>query len=165
MSTTTVRVRHKFSAGHRILGLTGAGEKCRNIHGHNFTCWWMFDQRPGWPLAVEFGSVKAELKEMIDRLLDHAFIVHKDDEFVGYLVTHGLKRYLLSDRPTTEAIAAEIARLTEAQFPALDLLYVQLTEGSNNEAVWMRGGPPAATYPPGSAVLDGDHAKRVRAVI
>lgn len=101
MSNTCVRVRHEFSAGHRILGLTGAGEKCRNIHGHNFTCWWMFEQGSGWPPRVEFGAVKAQLRAMVDELFDHAFVVHEDDDFLDYLIRHDLKRYTLRDRPTT----------------------------------------------------------------
>lgn len=137
MNVITVKVRHAFSAGHRILGLSGAGEKCRNIHGHNFGCWWTFEQPSEWPPRVEFGAVKAELKLMIDGLLDHAFIAHIDDEFLDYLTQHDLKRYALQDKPTTEAIAAEIARLTQQNFPQLDLVCVQLTEGSNNEAVCM----------------------------
>jgi 6-pyruvoyltetrahydropterin/6-carboxytetrahydropterin synthase len=149
LSTTSVRVRHEFSAGHRILGLTGAGEKCRNIHGHNFTCWWLFEQISDWPPRVEFGAVKAELRTMIDELLDHAFIVHEDDDLLDYLTQKDLKRYALRDRPTTEAIAAEIARLTQQQFPDLDLVYVQLTEGSNNEAVWSAPRTSSAPLPLG----------------
>jgi 6-pyruvoyltetrahydropterin/6-carboxytetrahydropterin synthase len=137
MNMISVKVRQTFSAGHRILGLSGAGEKCRNIHGHNFECWWTFGQTSEWPPRVEFGAVKAELKSMIDGLFDHAFIVHIDDEFLDYLTQHDLKRYPLRDRPTTEAIAAEIARLTQQTVPELDLVCVQLAEGSNNEAVCM----------------------------
>jgi 6-pyruvoyltetrahydropterin/6-carboxytetrahydropterin synthase len=164
MSTTTVKVRHEFCAGHRILGLTGPGEKCRNIHGHNFTCWWMFEQSPVWPPTVEFGFVKAKLKEMIDRLLDHAFIVHESDDFLDYLSTNSLKRYPLRDRPTTEAIAAEIARLTEEQFPDLDLVYVQLTEGSNNEAMWMADDTrPKSKYATGGLIVNAQEVGRATA--
>jgi 6-pyruvoyltetrahydropterin/6-carboxytetrahydropterin synthase len=166
VSTISVRVRHEFSAGHRILGLTGAGEKCRNIHGHNFTCWWMFEQASEWPPRVEFGAVKAELKTMIDELLDHAFIVHEDDDFLDYLSQNDLKRYALHDRPTTEAIAAEIARLTENHFSDLDLVCVQLTEGFNNEAVCMvRDRRPAFNDAPNDLMVAAPHAERATATI
>lgn len=130
MSTISVRVKHEFSAGHRILGFSGAAEKCRNIHGHDYTCWWMFETTLEWPPRVEFGAVKAGLRRMIDERMDHAFIVHQDDDFLAYLTHHDLKRYALRDRPTTE-----IARLTQQHFGHLELVYVQLREGSNNEAV------------------------------
>jgi 6-pyruvoyltetrahydropterin/6-carboxytetrahydropterin synthase len=166
MSTTSVRLRHEFSAGHRILGLSGAGEKCRNIHGHNFVCWWMFEQTLEWPPRVEFAAVKAELRTLIDELLDHAFIVHEDDDFLDYLVQRDLKRYPLHDRPTTEAIATEIARLTQQHFGDLDLVYVQLAEGSNNEAVCMpkdRG--PTFTYPPDDIMVSAARVERATAAV
>jgi 6-pyruvoyltetrahydropterin/6-carboxytetrahydropterin synthase len=166
VSTTSVRVRHEFSAGHRILGLSGAGEKCRNIHGHNFTCWWMFEQTLEWPPRVEFAAVKAGLRTLIDELMDHAFIAHEDDDFLDYLIQRNLKRYALRDRPTTEAIAAEIARLTQKHFPDLDLVYVQLTEGSNNEAVCLvkdRG--PMFSYPPDDCVLGAPRVERATATV
>lgn len=137
MSPMRVRMMHEFCAGHRIVGLTGPGAQCRNIHGHNFICWWTFEQRLGWPPPVEFTSIKAQLRKMVDGLLDHAFIVHERDEFLTYLVAHDMKRYPLNDVPTTEAIATEIAKLTKNEFPDLDLLSVELKEGSKNEAIWL----------------------------
>jgi 6-pyruvoyltetrahydropterin/6-carboxytetrahydropterin synthase len=166
MSTTSVRVRHEFSAGHRILGLRGAGEKCRNIHGHNFTCWWMFEQTSEWPPRVEFGAVKAQLRSLIDELMDHAFIVHEDDDFLDYLTQYDLKRYVLRDRPTTEAIAAEIARLTQTHFPDLDLVYVQLREGSNNEAVCtVKDRGPVFGYPSDDFMIGAPHIERATATV
>lgn len=142
MSAMQVRLRSEFCAGHRILGLAGPGAKCRNIHGHNFTCWWTFKQGVEWPPVIEFGFVKVKLKDMLDGFFDHAFILWQDDDFLTYLEVNDLKRYTLREAPTTEAIAAEIARLTMNEFPDLVLVHVQLTEGSNNEAVWMADGQP-----------------------
>jgi hypothetical protein len=70
------------------------------------------------------------------------------------------------DRPTTEAIASEIARLTQNYFPDLDLVCVQLTEGSNNEAVCMikdRG--PLLSYPSDDCVVSTPQVEHATASV
>lgn len=105
---STISVRTHFAAGHRIIGLGGLGAKCRNIHGHTFHVTWVFAQME----ELEFGTLKYVLRDLITKTFDHGFILDKSDDFCNYLRHNMLKYYELDEQPTTEAIAAEIARLS-----------------------------------------------------
>lgn len=164
---STISIKAHFAAGHRILGLGGLGEKCRNIHGHTWTVTWTFAQDPTW----EFCELKARLKNLIDIYFDHAFILDIRDDFCHYLDVNHLKQYQLEGPPTTEAIAAEIARLTvdrlitehgkgqKALFPEAKLLRLELGEGPDNCATWE---PPQQTAREmfASAGVDFDQAMK-----
>jgi 6-pyruvoyltetrahydropterin/6-carboxytetrahydropterin synthase len=149
---STISVKTHFAAGHRILGLTGAGAKCRNVHGHTFHVTWVFAQDES-EMALEFGELKSRLKGIITQHFDHAFILHCYDDFEHYLQVNGMRYYLTDNPPTTEVIAAEIARLTierltkpvpptnslpgvHAPWPDAKLLRVVLEEGPENCATW-----------------------------
>jgi 6-pyruvoyl-tetrahydropterin synthase len=151
---STISVRTHFAAGHRILGLTGEGAKCRNVHGHTFSVTWVFQQDAG-DLRMEFGELKMRLRSLVQRHFDHAFILHCYDDFEHYLKGNELKYYLTDNPPTTEVIAAEIARLTidwltkpipanppfykeemPAIWPDAKLLRLELGEGPDNCATW-----------------------------
>lgn len=149
---STISVKTHFAAGHRILNLTGAGAKCRNIHGHTFHVTWTFRQAPG-DMQLEFGDLKTVLRGLITTHFDHVFIVQDSDDFQHYLKINDLRFYPTEHPPTTEVIAAEIARLTidrltrpqqryfekeekPALWPDAELLAVQLQEGPDNAATW-----------------------------
>lgn len=137
MSSMTVTVKHHMSAGHRILGLGGAAAKCESLHGHTFGIEWTFRAPDASARAVEFGAIKATVRGWVDKYLDHGYIVGCDDvQLMDVLVGMGVKHYALEDMPTTEAIAAEIARVTEHLLPDLELLSVHVTEGPHNAATW-----------------------------
>lgn len=147
---STISVKAHFAAGHRILGLSGPGEKCRNIHGHTFHVTWVFAQDSD----LEFGTLKAALRELIKRDFDHGFIHDKADDFCVYLAANMLKHYPLDGPPTTEAIAAELAARSierlhkpysewgtsvgaqEPLYPHARLLKLILDEGPENSATW-----------------------------
>jgi 6-pyruvoyl-tetrahydropterin synthase len=152
---STVSVKTHFAAGHRILGLTGEGSKCRNIHGHTFHVTWTFEQNS----ELEFGTLKAALRSLVKWHFDHGFVLDKTDDFAVYLSANMLSYYKLDGPPTTEALAAEIAKLTierltlpyneyshgvikepkeddKALYPSASLLEVSLDEGPENNATW-----------------------------
>jgi 6-pyruvoyl-tetrahydropterin synthase len=147
---STISVKMHFAAGHRILGLEGLGEKCRNIHGHTFQVTWVLDQDPD----IEFGKLKAVLRQ-VTGAFDHAFLLDKSDDFLHYLRANMLRHYALPCPPTTECIAAELARLaidrltqpqegsgfgkrevTPALYPHALLRQVIVEEGPENCATW-----------------------------
>jgi 6-pyruvoyltetrahydropterin/6-carboxytetrahydropterin synthase len=136
----TISVKTHFAAGHRILGLTGPGAKCRNIHGHTFHVTWTFLQDTD-DMKIEFGSAKAVLRQMIKELFDHGFIIDRADDFRTYLRAGNLKYYTIIGPPTTEAIAAEIAAITLKLMRGSALLSVEVQEGPENAATWTRGAP------------------------
>jgi 6-pyruvoyltetrahydropterin/6-carboxytetrahydropterin synthase len=148
---STISVQTHFAAGHRILGLPGAGAKCRNIHGHTFHVTWTIEQGVECEQMVEFGELKVRLKDIIKTIYDHCFILDSSDDFVAYLNANMLKARLLDGPPTTERIAEDIATVTMEHFttetrlggfkheplaPCAKLLYVKLDEGPENTATW-----------------------------
>jgi 6-pyruvoyltetrahydropterin/6-carboxytetrahydropterin synthase len=149
---STISVRTHFAAGHRILNLTGAGAKCRNIHGHTFHVKWTYQQNAG-DMALEFGAMKESLRAMIVEHFDHAFILDRADEFKTFLRASQLKYYLLDGPPTTEAIVAEIAVRSQRIFRAAALLSVELGEGPDNAATWENPSYIRRTIP-GTTELD-----------
>lgn len=142
----TVTVRHHMSAGHRILGLTGPGAKCANLHGHTFGISWTFAVPDNTARTVEFTNIKRVLREWVDSTLDHGYIVDSNDEpLLEFLRKHDLKHHTIPRAPTTEAIAALIADHTQrALLPGVGLVSVEVTEGPHNAATW--------THTPGQEV-------------
>lgn len=135
--TVTITVHHHMSAGHRLLGLGGSGAKCENLHGHTFGIDWTFTA-PGLDAQeVEFTAIKKTVRGWVDTHMDHGYIAARDDEqLVSILAGMGVKHYLTDDPPTTETIAAEIARVTQSLLPGLELVSVHVTEGPHNAATW-----------------------------
>lgn len=133
----TITVKHHMSAGHRLIGLGGAATKCENLHGHTFGIEWEFVAPDASAKDVEFGAIKATVRGWVNKHLDHGYIVGCDDvQLVDVLQGMGVKHYTLEDMPTTEAIAAEIARVTKSLLPDLRLVSVHVTEGPHNAATW-----------------------------
>ncbi|QBP29662.1 QueD-like queosine biosynthesis protein [Mycobacterium phage Typha] len=133
----TATVRHHFSAGHRIPGLPGAGEKCTNVHGHTFGVSWTVGVPSLDATVVEFGELKRAFRGWIDQRLDHGFIVGKDDlEMLGVLKLMGSKHFVTDNPPTTEAIASVIAQASQDLLSGVVLLSVEVTEGPHNAATW-----------------------------
>lgn len=174
---STISVKTHFAAGHRILGLTGAGEKCRNLHGHTFWVTWVFKQDAS-DMAIEFGELKHHLKSMISTRFDHAFILDASDDLVHYLNANMLKKWTLDGPPTTEAIVAEIAKLTidkltrvpapgitsispppKALWPNAKLVSVHLEEGPENSATWTPGVITEIADWGGNIVLESEVSK------
>lgn len=146
---STISVQSHFAAGHRILGLSGEGRKCRNIHGHTFTVKWTIEQDVDTKDPVEFGELKNRLKHMLKATYDHQFILDKTDDFQQYLAINSLRYRIVDGPPTTERIAQDIANETMRHFteryngwgapiaPNARLLSVELGEGPENTATWM----------------------------
>lgn len=128
-------VKHHFSAGHRIPGLTGAGAKCANLHGHTFGVEWTFATDVLDASKFEYAEAKAKLRGWVDRNLDHGYLVAPDDaELVGFLIASGYKHYRVEPVPTTEAIAALLLSVANDLGIGAVCTQVLVTEGPNNSA-------------------------------
>lgn len=134
---STVSVRLFFAAGHRILGLTGAGAKCRNLHGHTFFVTFVFEQSDAWPPPVEFGAAKASLRERIKDRYDHGFFVDRaDTKLLDFLESEQCKHTVFDGPPTTERMAQLLAREAMLLVQGANLLRVSLEEGPENTATY-----------------------------
>ena len=135
--TSTISVRMHFAAGHRILGLTGAGAKCRNPHGHTFYVTFFFAQSDKWPPPVEFGAAKASLRERIKDRYDHGFFVDKADTAMReFLESNDCKHHAFDGPPTTERMAELLARDANLMVAGARLIRVVLEEGPENTATY-----------------------------
>lgn len=67
-----LKVTTRFAAAHQ---LTMVGEKCENLHGHNWhvEVYVQGDKLDEGGVLMDFGIIKKELKEVIDTL-DHKFL-------------------------------------------------------------------------------------------
>ena len=94
----------EFCYGHRLLDYDGL---CKHPHGHNAVA--EIEVRAelldGRNMVVDFGDIKALVKEWVDRELDHRMILRHDDPLVKALQDLGEPVYLLDSNPTAERIA------------------------------------------------------------
>ena len=134
---STISVRMHFAAGHRIVGLPGAGAKCSNPHGHTFYVTFVFEQSLDWPPPVEFGAAKVSLRERIKDRYDHGILVDKADEPMRtFLEREGCKHHVFNGPPTTERIAELFAREANYLLQGAKLVRVILEEGPENTATY-----------------------------
>lgn len=130
--SVSITLTFRWAMGHRILGLVGPGSKCANVHGHNWTAEVELANDDG---RLEFGAVKANIQEWIDKNWDHGFIADDADPFVSTLLGMRSRVYTLPTPPTTEAIATELAVVVGAIL-GVSPVSVHLTEGYRNAATW-----------------------------
>lgn len=96
-----------FCYGHRLLNYSG---KCRHLHGHNGRVELILDgiELDDRGMLVDFGDVKAPMKEWIDQNLDHRMLLNRNDPIISYLESTGEPLYLMEENPTAENIAKQI---------------------------------------------------------
>lgn len=98
--------RITFPAGHRLLGHEGG---CANLHGHNYTAEFYTTTKDLDEIGrvMDFGEIKHRLGGWIEKYLDHAFIVSKDDLEALYALDQiaGQKLFVMPCNPTAENIA------------------------------------------------------------
>jgi len=133
----TLSVRMHFAAGHRILGLSGAGAKCSNPHGHTFFVTFVFKQDDRWPPVIEFGAAKVSLRNRIKDRYDHGFFVDAADTVMcDFLSANNCKHHVFDGPPTTERISELLARDANLLVQGAQLVRVILEEGPENTATY-----------------------------
>jgi len=113
-----VRVEAEFAAAHRIVHYHG---KCERFHGHNYKVRvWASGKGLGeGGMLVDFGIVKAALKNLIDASLDHRNL-NELPEF--------------EDDPSAERIAKFIYDQLSASLPGVFLSAVDVFETGTSMA-------------------------------
>jgi 6-pyruvoyltetrahydropterin/6-carboxytetrahydropterin synthase len=100
----TVQKTIRFEAAHRLV--KGYKGKCNNVHGHS----WVVSFEVGSYQLNEHGFVKdfaefKELKDFIDKFLDHAMLVSDDDKpMIKFLHENEQKHLVFKNNPTSEAV-------------------------------------------------------------
>jgi 6-pyruvoyltetrahydropterin/6-carboxytetrahydropterin synthase len=109
MATVRIHKEVEFDSGHRV---PSHGSKCKHPHGHRYriraVCEGPIIDDPGSPddgMLVDFGDLKVLLNALVHDVLDHGFIVHKDDTAL---------LELLMELPEPESVGHPLAPPTQA---------------------------------------------------
>lgn len=131
----TVVREMSFSYGHRLLNYGG---KCRHLHGHNgrLEMHIRADSLDERGMVMDFGEIKKQVSDWIDRELDHKMLLCKDDPVLAYLKQVGEPVVVMEGNPTAENIARFIFEHAEKQ--GLPVVMVKLWETANNSATYTK---------------------------
>jgi len=101
--TYTVCKKFEFPYGHRLYKHKGA---CCNLHGHNalLEVYLCSDFLTDEGMVIDFSDMSKKIKnELIEPLLDHAFIYYREDEIAKEIVKLSCSKFLEVDfNPTAE---------------------------------------------------------------
>jgi 6-pyruvoyltetrahydropterin/6-carboxytetrahydropterin synthase len=130
-----ITVEHSFETAHRLPHLDG---KCTSLHGHSWrvAVSVIASSLSEQATVVEFGALKAGVRQWIDTHLDHGTMLGVDDQLVEPLVAAGCKVFRFgNDRaatagdaeafaadlmwPTVEAVAMLVRRMSQVVLAAL----------------------------------------------
>lgn len=144
MSKIRVTKRFHFEMAHTLYQYDGL---CKNIHGHSYnlevTLAGKPRNEPGHPkdgMVMDFGELKEIVKSKIISRFDHALMVNRLlPEKELELLRRSSDRILVVDfQPTTENIAAYIARILQEHLPGnVNLFSIRLFETVTSFAEWL----------------------------
>ena len=130
-----------FEAAHALDGYDG---KCKDIHGHSYHLKVTYIGQPkedgqlsDCGMVVDFGEVKAIVKERILPLFDHRLILRKDSRFKEIAPINERIRFV-DYQPTCENILIEIIEILRSTQPLGTILVKGfLRETANSYAEWL----------------------------
>lgn len=96
-----------FCYGHRLMHHAG---KCRNLHGHSVKASISIRSTDlnDQAMVCDFADVKACVEAFIDDVLDHNFLLHKDDPIIPALQQANERFLALDEHPTAEVLSKMI---------------------------------------------------------
>jgi 6-pyruvoyltetrahydropterin/6-carboxytetrahydropterin synthase len=130
-----------FEAAHALDGYEG---KCKDIHGHSYHLMVTYIGQPkkdnqlsDCGMVVDFGEVKALVKQKILPLFDHRLILRKDSRFKEIAPINQRIRFV-DYQPTCENMLIEIVEiLRSSQLDGAILVKGFLRETANSYAEWL----------------------------
>lgn len=131
-----------FEAAHALDGYEG---KCKNIHGHSYvlevTLKGKVDQSPtrsAQGMVIDFGDIKAIVKEHILPIYDHCLLLKHDSRFKE-LIAENQKTRFVHFQPTCENMLLEIVWILKNHIPQnVSLEKCFLRETATSYAVWRK---------------------------
>jgi 6-pyruvoyltetrahydropterin/6-carboxytetrahydropterin synthase len=98
-----------FCYGHRLMRHPG---KCRNLHGHSVKAAISIRQRQlnEQAMVCDFAEIRDCVEAYIDEMLDHNFLLHKDDPLIPALTENKEQFLALDEHPTAEVLSKMIYR-------------------------------------------------------
>jgi 6-pyruvoyltetrahydropterin/6-carboxytetrahydropterin synthase len=122
-----------FCYGHRLMNHPG---KCRNLHGHSVKAaiTLSLPNLNEQDMVIDFSDLKDSVQPFIDDVLDHNFLLHKDDPLVPLLQQHNERFLTLDEHPTAEVLSKMIYQHLKQQ--GLNVDQVVLWETSSAHACY-----------------------------
>lgn len=104
MSLYTITKEVYFCYGHRLMQHTG---KCRHLHGHSVKASISIqaDKLNEQGMVCDFSEVRDCVSEYVDSVLDHNFLLHKDDPLIPLLLANEERFLALDEHPTAEYLS------------------------------------------------------------
>ncbi|WP_088339884.1 6-pyruvoyl trahydropterin synthase family protein [Robiginitalea sediminis] len=144
MSKIRITKEFTFETGHALFGYDG---KCRNVHGHSYH---LSVTVIGTPISqeghkklgmvVDFGDLKAIVKEEIVDPFDHATVFNGTTPHVALARTlekEGHKVILADYQPTSENMVIDFAERIKGRLPGhIQLHSIRLRETGTAYAEW-----------------------------
>ena len=144
MSTIRITKQFNFETGHALYGYDG---KCRNVHGHSYKLDVTVIGHPitdashvKHGMVIDFGDLKAIVKEEIVDVFDHATIFNKNTphvELANELGSRGHNVLLVDYQPTSEMMVIDFAEKIKSRLPdSIKLHSLTLQETATSYAEW-----------------------------
>jgi 6-pyruvoyltetrahydropterin/6-carboxytetrahydropterin synthase len=103
-----------FCYGHRLMQHAG---KCRNLHGHSVKASISIKQATlnEQDMVCDFAEVKDCVDGFINKVLDHNFLLHKNDPLIPALLAQNEQFLALDEHPTAEVLSKMIFQHVKKQ--------------------------------------------------
>lgn len=119
-----------FCYGHRLMNHPG---KCRNLHGHSVKASISIKQNSlnDQGMVCDFSDVKDCVDGFINKVLDHNFLLHKDDPIIPALVGNNEQFLAIDEHPTAEVLSKMIYQHVKQQGFNVDQVVLWETASAN----------------------------------
>lgn len=144
MSKIRITKQFNFETGHALYGYDG---KCKNVHGHSYKLSVTVIGTPisdtdnvKYGMVIDFGDLKAIVKEEIVDVFDHATVFNKNTphvELAKELQDRGHDVILVDYQPTSEMMVIDFADKIKNRLPEnIQLHSIKLQETDTSFAEW-----------------------------
>jgi 6-pyruvoyltetrahydropterin/6-carboxytetrahydropterin synthase len=118
-----IGIEHTFETAHRLPHLSG---KCTSLHGHSWrvTIAVTAPELADDGTVVEYGALKAGVRNWIDTHLDHGTMLGATDRLVEPLTTAGCKVFRFGLTPASDGVPESLA--SDLAWPTVEAVAVLL---------------------------------------
>ncbi len=143
MSVIRLTKEFRFEMAHALWNYDGL---CRNLHGHSYILKVTVkgkpltdSNNPKFGMVMDFGDLKAIVKEEILDVVDHAILLYKDAavDKVASLPQMSERLIVVDYQPTCENLLFDFADKIKKRLPdTVELFSLRLNETANSYAEW-----------------------------
>jgi len=143
MSVIRLTKEFRFEMAHALWNYDGL---CRNLHGHSYILKVTVkgkpltdSNNPKFGMVMDFGDLKAIVKQEILDVVDHAVLLYKDAaiEKVAQLPQMSERLIVVDYQPTCENLLFDFADKIKKRLPeTVELYSLRLNETANSYAEW-----------------------------